>query len=557
MYLGSQPSYYPLLSELLTLPIFRGSRVLAGRPGLDKSVTGVNLSDTPDYFRWLQGGELMVTTCYAIHNDPAALDSFVPTLVKAGLSGLCLKPGRYLGAMPQSMVSLAEELCLPLIVLPEEVRFSDITKAVSDELLKRQTALLRSTISVNEMLTRTIVEGATLHEISGMISALTGSSVLILDSVNGRRALFLTVADTARFLGRPADEITSHFIAEAQKHSLEVGGHSFGSLYTYAKGSAEIEQDEAIMSQILQTIPLEISRERTVRASGDQHLNDFILHLLSDHIIDEQQERTRAGSFGLDLRQNHLIIRARVTDRRSEVNEYAGVFQRMLLSTEIKSILSHLGFGLRTVRASDEYLLLLSSSIAGNHFATVVERFPEIMEKLNAEYTSLSIAAGCGRPHADIAGLAQSDREARMALKIATIHGGSFHRFDDLGLLRLVYASDPEREIQSFIQESLGELIDPSQPRGTDLLLTLESYFRNFGNLKRISQELYTHYNTVVYRIKSIQEITGRDIHNPSERFQLELALRLYHFFELGSEHKDRRYPPGCPRPEDDSKVVG
>lgn len=557
MYFEIQPTNYPLLSELLALPIFRGSQVLAGQPGLDKPVTGVNLSDTPDYYKWLSQGELMVTTCYALHNDLSALEQFVPTLVAAGLSGLCLKPGRYLGAMPQSVITHANNLCLPLIVLPEEVCFSDITKAVSDELLRRQTALLRSTISINEMLTRTIVEGANLDEIAGMVSALTGSSVLVLDSINDRRALFLTEADALHFLGQSAEEVTSEFIAGAQVHSLEVGGHAFGFLYTYAKDSSSIEQNEAIMSQVLQTIPLEISRERTVRASGDQHLNDFILHLLSDRITDERRERSRAESFGLHLDQNHLIIRAYVVDRPSDGNKYAGIFQRTLLSNEVKCTLTNLGFSPRTLHIADEFLLLLSSPSAGNPFAAVLGHFPEMMEKWNAAYTALSITAGCGRPHADIAGLAQSDQEARMALKATTVYGGCCYRFDDLGLLRLVYSSDPDREIQNFIQESLCGLIDPSLPRGSDLLLTLESYFQSFGNLKRVSQELYTHYNTVVYRIKSIQEITGRDIHNPADRFQLELALRLYRFFEQAGDHTDVSPRPGRPSPGDNCAVIG
>ena len=39
---------------------------------------------------------------------------------------------------------------------------------------------------------------------------------------------------------------------------------------------------------------------------------------------------------------------------------------------------------------------------------------------------------------------------------------------------------------------------------------------------------MYAHYNTIVYRLKSIREITGLDVHQPTQRFQLELALRLY-----------------------------
>ena len=95
-------------------------------------------------------------------------------------------------------------------------------------------------------------------------------------------------------------------------------------------------------------------------------------------------------------------------------------------------------------------------------------------------------------------------------------------------MLRLIYASDPDQEVHDYIQETLGRLLSAGPPRSTELMNTLESYFRNFGNLRRMSEELYTHYNTVVYRLKSIQEITGLDLHVPSDRFRLELTLYLY-----------------------------
>ena len=439
-------------------------------------MTGVNLSDTPEYYKWLCAGELMVTTCYSIHDDPAALAQFIPTLAAGGMSGLCVKPGQYLGQVPQTMVNQAEMLGLPLVALPEDVRFSDITKAVSDELLRRQTALLHSTITVNEMLTRTIVEGAGLEEIARMVTDLTGCSVLILDCINDRRALSLTEADAVRFAGLAWDAQSSAIIAGARMYVLEVGGHSFGFLYIYDMEHPIEEQNADILSRVLQTIPLEIARERTVRESGDQLFDDFILHLLSDRITNEARELTRAKSYG----------------------------------------------------SGEEHLLILSSPLDDHGFSALAGRFPPLVEQMNRGYDALNITAGCGRPHTGVAGLIQSDQEARVALRASAAKGGGLTCLDDLGLLRLIYASDPDQEVHDYIQETLGRLLSAGPPRSTELMNTLESYFRNFGNLRRMSEELYTHYNTVVYRLKSIQEITGLDLHVPSDRFRLELTLYLY-----------------------------
>ena len=55
-------SDYPTLGEVLRLPAFAGCIVCGGAAGLDRQVSGVNLTDTPDYARWLAQGELLITT---------------------------------------------------------------------------------------------------------------------------------------------------------------------------------------------------------------------------------------------------------------------------------------------------------------------------------------------------------------------------------------------------------------------------------------------------------------------------------------------------------------
>ena len=106
-------------------------------------------------------------------------------------------------------------------------------------------------------------------------------------------------------------------------------------------------------------------------------------------------------------------------------------------------------------------------------------------------------------------------------------------------MLRLIYAKDTETEIDHFVREKLGELVDASHPRNAELMRTLSSYFDNFGNVKRMSEELFTHYNTVAYRLKNVQELTGADFRKATDRFEVELALYLYDFQKRQREKLD------------------
>ena len=91
-----EESYYPTVEELLKLPIFSTSYVAAGKGGLDRIVSGINLSDNPDYAQWISPGELMISTCFSVYKDPAALAAYIPNLVRNQMAAFCIKPSQYL-----------------------------------------------------------------------------------------------------------------------------------------------------------------------------------------------------------------------------------------------------------------------------------------------------------------------------------------------------------------------------------------------------------------------------------------------------------------------------
>ncbi|QXE17686.1 helix-turn-helix domain-containing protein [Clostridium sp. 001] len=44
--------------------------------------------------------------------------------------------------------------------------------------------------------------------------------------------------------------------------------------------------------------------------------------------------------------------------------------------------------------------------------------------------------------------------------------------------------------------------------------------------MKKISQKMYMHYNTIIYRLQKIQDITGIDLDNCESRLNLEVGLK-------------------------------
>lgn len=73
--------------------------------------------------------------------------------------------------------------------------------------------------------------------------------------------------------------------------------------------------------------------------------------------------------------------------------------------------------------------------------------------------------------------------------------------------------------------QTLGPLLSqPAHLRGM-LLRTLAALLRHDGSAKHAAEELYCHRNTVIYRTKQIEQLTGRTLTDPRDKLMLELAL--------------------------------
>ena len=69
--------------DLLQLPSLKDKlRIAAGFSGLGRKISSVTVIDTPDGFNWLKGGEVIITTAYAMNNSEDAFVKFVIDSIK-------------------------------------------------------------------------------------------------------------------------------------------------------------------------------------------------------------------------------------------------------------------------------------------------------------------------------------------------------------------------------------------------------------------------------------------------------------------------------------------
>src|ERR1700744_5385146 len=104
---------------------------------------------------------------------------------------------------------------------------------------------------------------------------------------------------------------------------------------------------------------------------------------------------------------------------------------------------------------------------------------------------------------------------------------GAVSAFEDLGIHRLLLQVPDLGELRSFAAEVLGKLSEHEHEHKSEYLSTLACYFRENNSPQRASRLLHVHPNTVAYRIKRIEEITGLRLDNYRDRLIAQVALEI------------------------------
>ncbi len=88
----------------------------------------------------------------------------------------------------------------------------------------------------------------------------------------------------------------------------------------------------------------------------------------------------------------------------------------------------------------------------------------------------------------------------------------------------MLLAGSPQ-VVPLLLRETLGRLLAQPEPQARTLLDTLAALLRHDGSPTHAAEELYCHRNTVIYRLKQIEELTGRSLADPRDKLLLELAV--------------------------------
>ena len=173
----------------------------------------------------------------------------------------------------------------------------------------------------------------------------------------------------------------------------------------------------------------------------------------------------------------------------------------------------------------DSGFVTVTNDIPSQHLTDVLDGF---VKRAQLRMPERKIYVGVGSAMKDVSNLHLAYMRAKVAAEKALRTGEPVVWFDRMGNERLLsLVSDPDLQYE-LGPGLLKKLLEYDEKHDGGYLQTLELYLQYNGSIKDVSGKMYTHRNTVIYRVNHIKKLLGCDLSEPEDRLKYRLACILY-----------------------------
>lgn len=168
--------------------------------------------------------------------------------------------------------------------------------------------------------------------------------------------------------------------------------------------------------------------------------------------------------------------------------------------------------------------VLVANALSEEYLCNLVEG---ALKRGKRRMPGVELCVGLGSKCMDISRLSVSYKRAKAAAHIAITQKKQVVKFDDCGLYRLLYMIEDKEILNEIENECLAKLEEHDRKYNAGYVETLKSYLKHNGSIQAVAAELYTHRNTVLYRIGNIRKILGNELKTPEERLPYQIAFYI------------------------------
>lgn len=530
------------IAKMLLLKEFEGCKLVAGADGVDRVIEFVDTMEIPNIGPWIKKNEILLTTGYSIMNRMDLLMSVLDALYKNGSAGLAIKT-RFIGPLPKEVIARANAYKLPIIEMADETPFIPLLHAIGNCIADEQHSMLLFSLSVAQHFNNLPHTRKYFQEICRLIHSYIDLPVVITDYLlipydsypemspipqlqdNAKIQLIhqeLTKLDNLNFLEKQYPDQPVLLLQKVHIQSI-LAAYIFIPLPEDASREIQ-EQWRFVLAQAATSLAQYLSDSNVRSNHYWQEDSSLYQKLLSE-------KKLESGILNHWIRQYswppapvylltfHTVGLLPHTGSDSINFQISWIIRSFLFNDNIPCTIVPREEGIRCIIPAIPRKTLMSS-------------LTRIIQKLRTDL-GVDPLITVSSPLPSYLDLPAAHAESFHAQKIAEKTDLRIAFSQDLSFeLALLQGADSSY-LRRFADDTLGKLIEYDQQNNSHLLQTLQELVNHMGVHTQTANALYLHRNTLLYRIRRIESLTGLDLSSSDDLYRANTALRIRKLLQL------------------------
>lgn len=512
--------------------------VVAGAADLHRDIRWVHIADSAQVERFLEGGELVLTTATTFRRSPAAMREFLDQLERAGAAGTIVELVDEDSEPDHGAAAVLREAAagrtLPVVLLERRVKFVRITELAHRRLLAQQLSRLERAQEIHETYTRLSLERAEAQTIVDRTADLLRAPVVLEDVAHrvlahaGPGSEALTQNWTNLVSGAQQAPGTEE-IGRWRQTPVGLSARRWGRLVVPGPTEAVVALEQ-IIERAGEALTLTRMADRDEQDLLLQAQSGLIREIADSEVIDEGTARARARSLGFTPVEGAELVPVVVRlDRDAETEPTRIQLQERGLTQEIVATATRLGLCVLTASLQSGvfgFVLAPTRTAAAHRRKNPEELLTDLLREV-ADYAA-SWVVGVGRTSDSLLTAVSRLEAASQVAEVAStldVRERAFYRSADVRLRGLLSLLADDSRLRTFAEGELGPLLEGKDPNDAELLEFLELFLAHGGNKSAMARAGFLSRPALYARIAKLQDRLGVSLDDAESRTALHVAL--------------------------------
>ena len=477
------------VEDLLRSPALQ-LRLIAGEAGTSRRVAWAHVSELEDPTPWLFGAEMIMTTGMAVPASAKRQRAYLERLDDAGVACLAVSEQLSVPPLTDAFLVAADERGFPVVEVPLAVPFMAISQEVAAAVQVDTGQRLNAQLQVFGAVRWLAAGDLSTGEIFARLERLSGYSLYACTTQRGPLLEGVPVPppDEAKLI----PDTPSSPPTVPGGYVLPVSGSRGTAGYILAMETPDaVPAGVSVVQHIATVAALQLSMQaherEMLRREGAETLAEMLRGVLDTALA---QRRLGVHGFPPEARLLLTIVRPKDQDADAAADALAqGRFPQLVL------------------RQEEELYVLIPDD-----------------EDARTALAASGTIVGASLPFRAGASLAVARREAQWAISRAVESGRDMVSYGDDRTGR--WLTSESAGLRALVDDVLRPVIDYDEAHGGDLLPTIRTWLEHDRQTDKAAQALHIHPNTLLYRVRRFEQITGRSLASTEVLAETWLALR-------------------------------